>query len=414
MTTAYVTLEEILQARDERRSLQQQLIHTYQKPLVSLSMNIAGPCKRTALVDFAFNECLLRLKDILPPPLLREIRSGKTGCEAILVYDYSPQLLKDATVAIEEEDAVGRLFDIDVIAPDGEKLSRSVPRQCLVCGGPVQICARSRAHSLAELKLATDSILRKFAQKKLADFAVEALLAEARLTPKPGLVDAANNGAHRDMDLALLEASAHSLHSFFEEAAGLGLESPDCMPALQKAGQNAELTMFAATHGVNTHKGALFSLGLLCAASASDLMGYGDTFLLAAELARSIRPVHTSNTHGDYVRKQYSAGGARSEAASGFPHVQSALALLRCGISPLNTLITLMAQVEDSNLLWRGGPEGLSFVQEQTKFILSRPERERLPLILALDEACIRKNLSPGGSADLLSAALFLHSLDFN
>ena len=172
--------------------------------------------------------------------------------------------------------------------------------------------------------------------------------------------------------------------------------------------------MFAATHGVNTHKGALFSLGLLCAASASDLMGYGDTFLLAAELARSIRPVHTSNTHGDYVRKQYSAGGARSEAASGFPHVQSALALLRCGISPLNTLITLMAQVEDSNLLWRGGPEGLSFVQEQTKFILSRPERERLPLILALDEACIRKNLSPGGSADLLSAALFLHSLDFN
>ena len=73
-----------------------------------------------------------------------------------------------------------------------------------------------------------------------------------------------------------------------------------------------------------------------------------------------------------------------------------------------------MAQVEDSNLLWRGGPEGLSFVQEQTKFILSRPERERLPLILALDEACIRKNLSPGGSADLLSAALFLHSLDFN
>ena len=250
MTTAYVTLEEMLQARDERRSLQQQLIHTYQKPLVSLSMNIAGPCKRTALVDFAFNECLLRLKDILPPPLLREIRRGKTGCEAILVYDYSPQLLKDAAVAIEEEDAVGRLFDIDVIAPDGEKLSRSVPRQCLVCGGPVQICARSRAHSLDELKLATDSILKKFAQKKLADFAVEALLAEARLTPKPGLVDAANNGAHRDMDLALLEASAHSLHSFFEEAAGLGLESPDCMSALQKAGQNAELTT---VHGVSKH-----------------------------------------------------------------------------------------------------------------------------------------------------------------
>lgn len=411
MTTAYVTLEEMLQARDERQSLQKELLLTHQKPIISLTMNIAGPCKRTPLVEFAFDEGLRRLGGQLPPPLACEIRRANTGCEALLVYDAAPEALKETAVAIEESDELGRLFDMDVLAPDGEKLSRPVSRRCLICGGPVQVCARSRAHSLEELSAETLRILRSFAQKRLADLAVEALLSEARLTPKPGLVDGRNNGAHRDMDLPLMEVSARSLRSFFLEAARLGMERRDCMPQLQEAGVAAEKAMFAATHGVNTHKGAIFSLGLLCAASAGALAGYGEVFSLAEELAKAARPAKTSDTHGSRVRKAFGAGGARSEALSGFPHVRSALDLLRKGTSPLNVLLTLLARVEDSNLLWRGGQEGLTFVQERSGFILSQPEADRMDLILALDDLCIQRNLSPGGSADLLAAALFLKSV---
>ena len=105
----------------------------------------------------------------------------------------------------------------------------------------------------------------EFAQEHLSSLAVDALLAEVRLTSKPGLVDARNFGAHSDMDLALLEKSARSLAPFFHQAVQPGMYSPDCMPALQEAGLQAENEMFSATGGVNTHKGALYSLGLLCA-----------------------------------------------------------------------------------------------------------------------------------------------------
>lgn len=412
MSSAYVTLEEMLRARDERRNLQQQLLNTYHTPIVSFTMNIAGPFKRTPLVDFAFTEGLKRLTNQLPAPLLIKTNQSNTGCEALLLYEVDPKILKSTAVDIEEADDLGRLFDIDVLTPDGEKLSRSTPRRCLICGGPVQFCARSRLHSLQALQSETNRIIKNFICNRFADLAVAALLAEARLTPKPGLVDSANNGAHRDMDLPLLEASAEALRPFFFQVAQLGLEHPHCMSQLQKAGIAAEAMMFDVTNGVNTHKGALFSLGILCAAAAGNLMGYGDTFLLAANLARSIPPIQATNTHGEYVRKQYAAGGARNEAISGFPHVQSALSLLRSGISPLYTLLTLMSHVEDSNILWRGGLDGLNFIQEHSKYILAHPENERLPLITAFDETCIRKNLSPGGSADLLSAALFLYSLD--
>lgn len=412
MSTAYVTLEEMLRARDERQALQQSLLQTYQRPLISLTMNIAGPCKRTPLVDFAFEEGLRRLKRQLPSPLHCQLRRANTGCEALLVCDAAPETLKDAAVAIEESDELGRLFDIDVIAPDGEKLSRPVPRRCLICGGPVQACARSRAHSLEELGARTRGILQSFAQNRLADLAVAALLSEARLTPKPGLVDARNNGAHRDMDLPLMEVSARSLHPFFLDAARIGMKGGHCMPQLQAAGVAAEKTMFAATHGVNTHKGAVFSLGLLCAASAGALAGHGEVFSLAAEWAQAAQPAESSGTHGSQVRKAYAAGGARSEAVSGFPHVRSALALLQDGTAPLDVLLTLMADVEDSNLLWRGGPEGLAFVQEHAKWILSQPEADHADLAMAMDDLCIQRNLSPGGSADLLAAALFLGSTD--
>jgi len=186
---------------------------------------------------------------------------------------YVRELLSEA-LAVELETArpAGRLLDLDVIGIDGEKLSRGTPRACLVCGGPAGPCARSRAHGLSAVREATESLLRDFAVSRLGELAVEALIFEVDLTPKPGLVDRRNSGAHRDMDRAMFHRSARALESYFRQAVLLGMERSDCMPALQAAGLAAEETMLAATGGVNTHKGAIFSMGILaCAAGWSVL-----------------------------------------------------------------------------------------------------------------------------------------------
>ncbi len=99
--------------------------------------------------------------------------------------------------------------------------------------------------------------------------------------------------------------------------------------------------------------------------------------------------------------------GARGEALAEFPHVRRAAAVLAAE-GPHAALLKLLAEVEDTNLLHRGGPEGLRFVREQAADILSGPAADRAPRLEALDDACIARNLSPGGSADLLAAAMLL------
>ena len=404
-----ITLQEVLDARENRASSQKRLLAQYGKPLLGLTMNIAGPIKRSALGDFLFQQTLWELWDRIGGDILCQERlDAATGLEAILVCDLPAEEVKALAVELETARPAGRLLDLDVIGIDGEKLSRGTPRTCLVCGGPAGPCARSRAHGLAAIGEATESLLRDFAVSRLGELAVEALIFEVELTPKPGLVDLRNSGAHRDMDLPLFRRSARSLEPYFRQAVSLGMERMDCMPSLQAAGLAAEKTMFAATAGVNTHKGAVYGFGLLLAAMGSRLVRGGDVFETAAALARAGIPPDPG-THGGEALRRYGASGARGEALAGFPHVRRALTVLRDpGGGPLRALLTLLAEVEDTNLLHRGGPEGLRFVQAAAADILAGPPEEDVSRLEALDSACTARNLSPGGSADLLAAALLL------
>lgn len=404
-----ITLQEVLDARENRASSQKRLLAQYGKPLLGLTMNIAGPIKRSALGDLLFRETLGELWERVGGAIVHEERlDAATGLEAILVCGLPAEEVKALAVELETARPAGRLLDLDVIGIDGEKLSRGTPRTCLVCGGPAGPCARSRAHGLAAIGEATESLLRDFAAVRLGELAAAALIAEVELTPKPGLVDLRNSGAHRDMDLPLFRRSARSLEPYFRQAVSLGMERMDCMPSLQAAGLAAEKTMFAATAGVNTHKGAVYGFGLLLAAMGSRLVRGGDVFETAAALARAGIPPDPG-THGGEALRRYGASGARGEALAGFPHVRRALTVLRDpGGSPLRALLTLLAEVEDTNLLHRGGPEGLRFVQAAAADILAGPPEEDVSRLEALDSACTARNLSPGGSADLLAAALLL------
>ena len=339
-------------------------------------------------------------------PMAAEIIRPATGCEALLVYDRPAAELKAACLALETATPVGRLYDLDVLDTDGDKLSRLVQRTCLICGGPVTVCSRSRAHGLDAIVNRTREILVDFAAGYLAGLAAKALTEEVRLTPKPGLIDERNNGAHSDMDLSLFLRSIEALTPWLRRITALSLSGADAA-ALQAAGLEAVAAMFRATGGVNTHKGALFSFSVLLAALGRHLTEGGDVFVHAAALAAELTPPR--DTHGTAVARRHQVGGARGEALAGFPTARKAAELLQTH-DPLTALLWLMAHTEDTNLYHRGGAEGAAFVKEQAAAILAAPPEQRAALTQALDDALIECRLSPGGSADLLALALFLNS----
>lgn len=261
---------------------------------------------------------------------------------------------------------------------------------------------------------------------QIADLAVEAIRAEADLTPKPGLVDQRGSGAHSDMNLAMLHASADALHSAFVECASAANSfdaDPELRTQLGVVGRAGERTMLAATGGVNTHRGALWAVGLLSAGAtrSGTLDGAVD---VAARLAAIPDPhVTVATSHGAQARRRYGVSGAAGEAQAGFPHVRlHALPSLRAareagadeGTARLTALLALMVAVDDTCVLHRGGTDGLRALQSGAKAVLDAggigtvQGRRRFA---ELDELCLTRRLSPGGSGDLLSVTLFLDAL---
>ena len=407
-----VGLEQVLAAREGRQRRQQQLLAQWHGSLICFTMNIPGPVKRTALADLAFSCGLQQLRQRLGRPVYETVLRLDTGCEAYLLYDRPAPELKAVCRMLEEQTPVGRLYDMDVFTGEGEKLSREGQRSCLVCGGEVFACSRSRRHGLEEICRVVEERLQAFAAEELARRAVEALEEEVRLTPKPGLVDERNSGAHDDMDLPLFLRSAHALQPYFCRCVALGMEEKDCMPKLQQAGQEAEQTMFQATGGVNTHKGAVYAFGLLLAAMGSCLQREDELFSRAAALAKAGEKSQ-EDSHGEQVRRCLGAVGARAEAENGFPSAQMAWRRLRRpGADPRLVLLEILQCCDDTNLLYRGGEDGLRLVRKWGETVLQASEEQREGLLLDMDDALIARHLSPGGCADILAQGLLLRKTE--
>ncbi|MFD7921412.1 triphosphoribosyl-dephospho-CoA synthase [Streptomyces sp. NPDC059740] len=267
----------------------------------------------------------------------------------------------------------------------------------------------------------------------LADAAHAALVAEAELTPKPGLVDARGGGAHHDMDLALLRASAGTLRDGFAEMARAAHRHGHASQALREElaalGRAAEARMMVTTGGVNTHRGAIWALGLLVAGAALP-PGRPSAREVAARAAAIARhpdtacPADAARTHGAAVHADYGVHGARGQARAAFPHVTDvALPALRAARSAgattatarLDALLALMARLDDTCVLHRGGPAGLATVQQGARRVLAAggaATPSGRTALAALDEQLRTERLSPGGCADLLAATLLLDGLD--
>lgn len=261
----------------------------------------------------------------------------------------------------------------------------------------------------------------------LAQLARKALVAEAVLTPKPGLVDGRGAGSHTDLTLELMVRSACAIEPFFEGMALLATESELC-PRLREElaviGRAAEKAMFFATAGANTHKGAIWIIGLLVAGAARQV-GIPQIVETASEIARMPdRHIPRLATHGDAVRRRFGVHGARGEAEDGFPHVvKYALPTLQshlaAGAAPavarLNALMAVMCHLEDTCVLYRGGRRSLREMQSGAGRVLEAggaSTREGTKQLLLLDVAAKARGVSPGGSADLLAGAIFLNSVE--
>ncbi len=432
-----VTLEQMLEARERRVQRQRTLLDRYGQSLICLTMNVAGPVKNSLLIRRGFfwaEELLLgQLAGRGISCLHRERYGPATGNEGFYVVSGDAAALKQLTVEMEEHCEIGRLLDLDVLDPRGEKMERQslglMPRRCLICGGPAWACARSRSHSVQELRQKTETMLRQaFARQDaqtVAGLACRSLLYEVCVTPKPGLVDRKNSGSHRDMDIFTFLNSTSVLFPYFErcvrQAMGGTLGPEELLAALRWEGKLAEQTMLAATGGVNTHKGAIFSMGLCCAALGQlPREQWGDPAavldrcgVLAQGLVeqdyRRLTP-ETACTAGETLYLRHGVTGVRGQAAAGFPAVRTVgLPTLEEGLAQglswndagCKALLALMGTAEDTNLMARGGLRGQRQAAEEATAQLRRfPDWEGLD---RMDQDFISWNLSPGGSADLLA-----------
>ena len=265
---------------------------------------------------------------------------------------------------------------------------------------------------------------------RLGGHVVAALIEEVTLAPKPGLVDIRSRGAHHDLDWNLMCASALALQPTFAELARAGIETRPMLELRERIGaigRDGEARMLDATHGVNTHRGAIWALGLLVTAAArelADLTPHG-----VASRAGSIARLHDRHApaltghKGELACLDYNVGGARGQAQAGFPHVVD-VALPELSRSRLrgdsetaarlNALLAVMASLDDTCVLARGGRKALAETQDGARRVLEHGGAAALAgrrHLKALDRRLVELHVSPGGAADLLAAALFLNRL---
>jgi triphosphoribosyl-dephospho-CoA synthase len=265
----------------------------------------------------------------------------------------------------------------------------------------------------------------------LGALARQALIAEAELTPKPGLVDRRGSGAHSDLSLDMMRRSALAVEPFIAKMAyrstGRRLDV-SLRETLAAIGREAETAMLKATGGSNTHKGAIWTLGLLAAASAIRRDCDALTITSAAGVIASFEDPQfsASISHGQAVAKKYGVSGARGEAMHGFPHIVFlGLPMLRARrdhnapehIARIDALLSIMAELDDTCLLYRGGKTALMAAKNGAMSVMraggagSSSGRQRL---LELDRRLLTLDASPGGSADLLAGVLFLDAVERN
>lgn len=436
-----ITLTELLDAREERVRMQLQLQKEHSCPLVCFTMNIAGPVKTSPLIVRGFKYGLEQLEKKLAnyTILSRHIEYSKSGPTAFLSVLADAKTIKDICIQIEESCPLGRLFDMDVLDTNGVKLERHFQRCCIICGKEGRGCAAGRIHSVEQLQGRTKQILTEHFIETDSAFigmiAKNSLIDEVNTTPKPGLVDGNNTGSHTDMNIDSFFKSANILYDYFKHCVTTGIQTSSqnrdtTFFRLRAAGLEAEKNMYSATNGVNTHKGIIYSMGVICGAIGRLWTPEAPTVSTACILEESAALVKKSSkedlanvnstTAGGRAYLSNGEKGIRGEVSSGFPSVRNiSLPAYKHALSEgknkndagVIALLHLIANIFDTSIYNRGGEEGVLYARQYAKNLLSQSQLNT-EQIQQMDNEFINRNLSPGGSADLLAITYFLTELE--
>ncbi len=282
-------------------------------------------------------------------------------------------------------------------------------------GNPISATSLRRALDKGNLKEAMEYIPKSTVPYLVADLAERALRLELDTTPKPGLVDRQDNGAHKDMDYALMSKSISALRPYLTR---LAVESAkDIDPAkIKEIGIEAEKAMLKATGGVNTHKGALFCIGLSVAAASCQACSTGavEAYSFKELVSRAASEIPSARgTHGAEAKRSFKAVGALENARAAYPELFADWLPyyrslegdpFRCH----KTLLHIMTTLDDTNILHRRGAEGLAHAEAEAARLLEDFSESGLS---SLNKDFIRENISPGGSADMLSLTIFIESI---
>lgn len=452
-------LQRVLEAR-EKRAQQRQNWADKNRLSLSLSFNIPGFPKSDSLINEAFNAVKSDLiRYIYACRLNLNIRESETTTDhagdffivPLSSQTEDPYEIKSLFESFESNHPLSRLIDVDIFSKDGTPVSSGKAKKCLICSNPAIVCMREKAHTAEELREEIkrrmvsflDNRVKEEIKQKLTTFATKALLYEVSVTPKPGLVDRYSQGSHTDMDFFTFVSSSSALAYFWKEIADAafswdGKERQSILIQLRIAGMKMERAMLEATGGVNTQKGAIFLMGFALFASAYCL--YNKRQASDKDIREIVSYLNEGtlkelesgegNTHGHKVYQRYGkeiAGGIRLEAEEGLPGVfEIALPVLRSDISADNqsekawnsalkrVLLHLMAKNNDTNILFRSDAETLAETKQLAHICLQGDELEQLAAYNRLIEYCEQKNISPGGSADLLAVSCFVYWVQNN
>lgn len=330
--------------------------------------------------------------------LMAEILPGTSVAVVRQAHQPDPELVKGS--ALRQARRPMDFVEIPRLEQKGKPLSATSLRRALDKGG---------------FKEAMEYIPESSIPYLVADLAERALRLELDTTPKPGLVDRRDNGAHKDMDYALMSKSISALRPYLTR---LAVESAkDIDPAkIKEIGIEAEKAMLKATGGVNTHKGALFCIGLSVAAASNLASATGSVQVysfkeLVSRVASEIPSAE--GTHGAEAKRSFKVRGALENARLAYPELFSDWLPYYRGLENdphrcHKTLLHIMTTLDDTNILHRRGAEGLARAKSEAARLLEDFSESGLS---SLNKDFIRENISPGGSADMLSLTIFINSI---
>lgn len=330
--------------------------------------------------------------------LMAEILPGTSVAVVRQAHQPDPELVKGS--ALRQARRPIDFVEIPRLEQKGKPLSATSLRRALDKGG---------------FKEAMEYIPVSSTPYMVADLAERALRLELDTTPKPGLVDRQDNGAHKDMDYALMSKSISALRPYLTR---LAVESAkDIDPAkIKEIGIEAEKAMLKATGGVNTHKGALFCIGLSVAAASylASTTGSVEAYSFKELVSRAASEIPSARgTHGAEAKRSFKAVGALENARAAYPELFADWLPyyrslegdpFRCH----KTLLHIMTTLDDTNILHRRGAEGLAHAEAEAARLLEDFSESGLS---SLNKDFIRENISPGGSADMLSLTIFIESI---